>query len=56
MRMTIERRIDFSVLRIDVRLERWPDATKFHDGQAFASCRDAKLTVAVETSPGKFEI
>src|ERR1700719_1080600 len=32
------------------------DATKFHDGQAFASCRDATLTVAAETSPGKFEI
>jgi hypothetical protein len=32
------------------------DATKFHDGQAFASCRDATLTIAAETSPGKFEI
>jgi hypothetical protein len=32
------------------------DATKFHDGQAFASCRDATLTVAAEKSPGKFEI
>jgi hypothetical protein len=32
------------------------DATKFHDGQAFASCRDATLAVAAETSPGKFEI
>src|SRR5712691_954301 len=32
------------------------DATKFLDGQAFASCRDGSLAVAGETSPGKFEI
>jgi hypothetical protein len=32
------------------------DATKFHDGQAFASCRDGTLTVARETAPGKFAI
>jgi DNA-binding beta-propeller fold protein YncE len=32
------------------------DATHFDDGQAFASCRDATLTVAAETSPGKFEV
>jgi hypothetical protein len=32
------------------------DATKFHNGQAFASCRDGALVVAAETSPGKFEI
>lgn len=32
------------------------DATKFYNGQAFASCRDATLVVAGETSPGKFEI
>ena len=32
------------------------DATKIFDGQAFASCRNATLTVAAETSPGKFEI
>jgi DNA-binding beta-propeller fold protein YncE len=32
------------------------DATKFADGQAFASCRDGSLSVAGETSPGKFEI
>jgi DNA-binding beta-propeller fold protein YncE len=31
------------------------DATKFDSGQAFASCRDGSLTVAAETSPGKFE-
>jgi hypothetical protein len=31
------------------------DATAF-DGDIFASCRDATLTVARETSPGKFEI
>jgi hypothetical protein len=32
------------------------DATKIHDGQAFASCRDGSLAVAAEKSPGKFEI
>jgi DNA-binding beta-propeller fold protein YncE len=32
------------------------DATKIDNGQAFASCRDGSLTVAAETSPGKFEI
>jgi DNA-binding beta-propeller fold protein YncE len=32
------------------------DATLVHEGQAFASCRDASLTVAAETSPGKFEV
>jgi hypothetical protein len=32
------------------------DATKIDNGQAFASCRDGTLTVASETSPGKFEI
>jgi DNA-binding beta-propeller fold protein YncE len=32
------------------------DATKIDGGQAFASCRDGSLTVAAETSPGKFEV
>jgi DNA-binding beta-propeller fold protein YncE len=32
------------------------DATRFDGQQAFASCRDGKLSVAGETSPGKFEI
>lgn len=32
------------------------DATRFDGHQAFASCRDGKLEVAGETSPGKFEI
>jgi DNA-binding beta-propeller fold protein YncE len=32
------------------------DATRYDDHQAFASCRDGKLEVAAETSPGKFEI
>ena len=32
------------------------DATKIHNGQAFASCRDGTLAVASETSPGKFTI
>jgi len=31
------------------------DATGFHDGQAFASCRDGSLVVAQETG-GKFEL
>jgi hypothetical protein len=31
------------------------DATGFHDGQAFASCRDGSLVVAQETG-GKFEV
>lgn len=32
------------------------DATRFDGQQAFASCRDGKLNVTGETSPGKFEI
>jgi DNA-binding beta-propeller fold protein YncE len=32
------------------------DATKIDGNQAFASCRDGSLTVAAETSPGKFEV
>ena len=32
------------------------DATKFDGSQAFASCRDGRLFIAGETSPGKFEI
>ena len=32
------------------------DATKFDGHQAFASCRDGKLTVAGETAPAKFEV
>jgi hypothetical protein len=32
------------------------DATKFDGHQAFASCRDGKLSVAGETASGKFEI
>ncbi len=32
------------------------DATKFDDGNAFASCRDGTLAVMRETSPGKYEI
>jgi hypothetical protein len=32
------------------------DATKFDGRQAFASCRDGKLEVAGETTPGKVEI
>jgi len=30
------------------------DATKVEAGQVFASCRDGSLTVAAETSPGKY--
>jgi hypothetical protein len=32
------------------------DATKFDGQQAFASCRDGKLSVAGESASGKFEI
>lgn len=32
------------------------DATKFDGQQAFASCRDGKMSVVGETTPGKFEI
>jgi hypothetical protein len=32
------------------------DATGFDGTEALASCRDGKLEVAGETSPGKFEI
>lgn len=32
------------------------DATKFDNGEAFASCRDGSLIVAAEKSPGNFEI
>jgi hypothetical protein len=32
------------------------DATRFDGSQALASCRDGRLDVAGETSPGKFEI
>lgn len=32
------------------------DATRFDGHEAFASCRDGKLDIARETSPGKFEI
>jgi hypothetical protein len=32
------------------------DATKFNNGDAFASCRDGTLSVVRETSPGKFEV
>jgi len=32
------------------------DATQFDNGYVFASCRDGSLTVAKETSPGKFQV
>ena len=32
------------------------DATRFDGNRAFASCRDGKLVIAGETTPGKFEI
>jgi DNA-binding beta-propeller fold protein YncE len=32
------------------------DATQFDNGSIFASCRDGSLTIAQESSPGKFEI
>jgi hypothetical protein len=40
----------------DLPISAGVDATKFDGHQAFASCRDGKLQVAGETSPGKFEI
>jgi hypothetical protein len=32
------------------------DATKIDSGEIFASCRDGSLTVAHESSPGKFSV
>ena len=40
----------------DLPISAGVDATKFDGTQFFASCRDGKLFVAAETSPGKFEI
>lgn len=40
----------------DLPISAGVDATKFDGTQAFASCRDGKLHVAAETSPGKYEI
>lgn len=40
----------------DIPIGAGVDATKFSDSQAFASCRDGKLEVAEETSPGKFAL
>lgn len=40
----------------DLPISAGVDATKFDGTQFFASCRDGKLYVAAETSPGKFEI
>ena len=40
----------------DLPISTGVDATKVDGSQAFASCRDGKLHVASETSPGKFEI
>ena len=40
----------------DLPISAGVDATKFGGNQAFASCRDGKLFVAGEISPGKFEI
>jgi DNA-binding beta-propeller fold protein YncE len=40
----------------DLPISAGVDATKFDGNQAFASCRDGKLHVAAETSPGKYEI
>jgi hypothetical protein len=40
----------------DLPISAGVDATKFDGHQAFASCRDGKLHVAGESSPGKFEI
>ena len=40
----------------DLPISAGVDATKFDGSHAFASCRDGKLHIAGETSPGKFEI
>jgi DNA-binding beta-propeller fold protein YncE len=40
----------------DLPISAGVDATKFDGTNFFASCRDGKLYVAAETSPGKFEI
>ena len=40
----------------DLPISAGVDATKFDGSQAFASCRDGKLHVFSETSPGKFAI
>ena len=40
----------------DLPIGQGVDATKFDDGDAFASCRDGTMTVVRETSPGKFEV
>lgn len=46
---------DGSVLA-DLPIGNGNDATAFHAGFAFASCRDGTLTVIQETSPAKFEV
>lgn len=40
----------------DLPISAGVDATKFDGAQIFASCRDGKLYIASETSPGHFEI
>ncbi|MGA3067732.1 MAG: YncE family protein [Tepidisphaeraceae bacterium] len=40
----------------DLPIGKGVDATAFHAGDALASCADGTLTVARETSPGKFEV
>jgi hypothetical protein len=40
----------------DLPISAGVDATKFDGTYAFASCRDGKLHIAKETSPGKFEV
>lgn len=47
--------VDGKVLS-DLPIGEGVDATKFYGGQAFASNRDGSLSVASETSPGKFQI
>jgi hypothetical protein len=40
----------------DLPIGKGVDATKYDNGQTFASCLDGTLTVATETSPGKIAI
>jgi DNA-binding beta-propeller fold protein YncE len=54
-KMIVMRTDDGKVLA-DLPIGAGVDATKFDGQQAFASCRDGKMSVVGETSPGKFEI
>jgi DNA-binding beta-propeller fold protein YncE len=48
--------LDGGKILADLPIGEGVDATKVDQGNIFASCRDGSLTVAHETSPGKFEV